>query len=175
MAFSFVVEDGSADSEATSYCTVEFADDYIEANIYASTEWLALEEEDKERLLVRASRHLDRNFVWEGLRVDQDSGLRWPRSGVYDADNFLICPDVIPEVLKEATAEMASYLMQNDWTNAEEGRSGLKEVKVDVIEVKFDTGLSSRGVIPSAVSALLLGLGTAETGHKPRFKKIVRH
>lgn len=173
MAFSFVVEDGSADSDATSYCTVEFADDYIDANIHASSDWLGLEEETKQRLLVRASRYLDRIMTWEGERVDQDSGLRWPRCGVYDADNFLIADDVIPPALKEATAEMASYLQNDDWTNPDEGR-GLKEVSVDVIDIKFDTTRSEKLSVPSTVLAILEGLGLVKSGRRPAFKKIIR-
>lgn len=174
MAFSFVVETGDADPDATSYCTVEFADDYIEANIHASADWLALEEEDKQRLLVRASRYLDRQVKWEGERVDGDSGLRWPRAGVYDVDNFLIAENCIPEVLCEATAELASYLMDDDWTRQESGR-GLKEVRIDVIEAKFDTDKASRGSLPQNIVAMLDGLGQVNTGRRPGFKKIVRH
>lgn len=174
MAFSFVVEDGSADSDATSYCELEFADDYIEANIHVSTEWFDLEEEDRQRLLVRASKYLDRQVNWNGERVDQDSGLRWPRSGVYDSDGFEIPDNVIPVALKEAVAEFASYLMTDDWTRQEGGGNGLKEVKVDVIDVKFDTDMSARGSVPSQVIAILDGLGTVNTGKRPGFKKIIR-
>lgn len=175
MAFSFVVETGIADPDATSYVTVEWADDYIDANIHASADWLALEEEDKQRLLVRASRYLDRNVKWNGTRVDEDSGLRWPRAGVYDIDGFLISDDVIPSALMEATAELATYLMATDWTNQDESRSGVTGVKVDVIEVKFNADEAIRGSIPQAVIAILEGLGSVNTGRRPGFKKIIRH
>lgn len=173
MAFTFIVETGVGDSDATSYVDVEFADDYIEANIHASAAWLALEEEDKQRLLVRASKYLDRMVVWNGERVDQDSGLRWPRAGVYDADNFIIADDTIPEALKEATAELASYLMNDDWT-APQGSRGLKEIQVDVIELKFDDTFV-RGSMPDFIMEILAGLGTVKTGRRPGFKKIIRH
>jgi len=174
MAFSFVVEDGSADSDATSYVTVEYADDYVEANIHASAEWLALEEETKQRLLVRSSKYLDRVIKWEGERVDGESGLRWPRSGVYDSDNFLIADDSIPAQLKDAVSEMAAYLMNDDWTDQDANR-GLKEAKLDVLQVKFDTDKTERGSVPTYIVAMLDGLGLVSNGRRPAFKKIIRH
>lgn len=173
MALAFVVETGDADPDATSYVSVEFADDYIGVNIHASADWLALDTGDRENLLMRSSKYLDRMVRWEGERVDEDSGLRWPRSGVYDIDNFLIPDDVIPEALQEATAELAAYLMSSDWTQLESGR-GLKEIQVDVIELKFETDFT-RGSIPAHVMAILEGLGDINTGRRPAFKKIVRH
>jgi hypothetical protein len=172
MAFNFVVETGEADSDANSYCTVEFADDYVEANIHASAEWLALEEEDKQRLLARSSKVLDFRFKWNGQRVDQDSGLKWPRSGVYDEDGFQIADDCVPKILKEAAAEFAVYLMTDDWT-APRGNDEFKEIKVDVIDIKFDTAYR-RAYIPPTIVAMLDDLGSANTGSRPNFKRIVR-
>ncbi|UTC29874.1 hypothetical protein BAJUN_02680 [Bajunvirus bajun] len=173
MAFSFVVETGMGDSDATSYVDVDFADDYVESNIHASDSWLALEEEDKQRLLVRSSRYIDRMVEWNGERVDGDSGLRWPRAGVYDMDGFVIHDDSIPRALKEAVCEFATYLMSDDWT-APQGSRGLKEIQVDVIELKFDDTFV-RGSMPDFIMQLLEGLGVVKTGRRPAFKKIIRH
>lgn len=172
MAFIFVVEDGSADSDANSYSSVEFADDYTEANIHASAAWLDLEEEDKQRLLVRSSKVLDFRFKWNGQRVEQDSGLKWPRAGVYDEDGFLIRDDVIPKILQEATCEFAIYLMDTDWTAPRENDE-FKEIQVDVIDIKFDTNFR-RAYIPPTIIAMLEGLGASNTGNRPGFKRIVR-
>jgi hypothetical protein len=172
MAFSFVVETGEADSDATSYADVAFADDYVEANIHASADWLALEEEDKQRLLVRSSKVLDFRFKWNGQRVDQDSGLKWPRAGVYDEDGFQIADDVIPRILKEATVEFAVYLMSDDWTAPRENDQ-FKEIQVDVIDIKFDTDYR-RAYIPPTIVAMLTELGNSNTGLRPGFKRIVR-
>lgn len=172
MALAFVVETGNADPDATSYCTVEFADDYIGINIHASAEWLSQTETSKQNLLMRASKYLDQMVQWEGERVDDESGLRWPRSGVYDRDGFLIPTDVIPEALQEAVSELAAYLLESDWTRLESGR-GLKEVQVDVIELKFETSFT-RGTLPNHILAILDGLGDINTGRRPAFKKISR-
>jgi hypothetical protein len=172
MAFSFVVETGTADSDATSYSTVEFADDYVEANHFAATDWLALDEEDKQRLLVRSSKVLDIRFKWNGQRVDQDSGLKWPRSGVYDEDSFQIADDVIPRILQEATVEFATYLMNDDWT-APRDADQYKELQIDVIDVKYNTEFR-RAYIPPTIIAMLEALGASSTGNRPAFKPIRR-
>jgi hypothetical protein len=176
MAFSFVVEIGEADPDANSYCTVEFADDYLEANPHVSADWLDQEEEDKQRLLVRASKVIDYRFKWHGTKSDADSGLRWPRAGAYDEDGFEIPDNVIPRILKEAVAEFAAYLMQEDWTAPRSGGGEIAQVKVDVIDVKFNTRPedAGRGVMPESILAMLESLGNAQTGRRPGFKRIVR-
>jgi len=172
MAFVFTVETGSADSDANSYTTVEFADDYIAANAFASADWLSRTEDAKQKLLVRASKYLDRNVRWNGTRVDGESGLRWPRSGVYDADGFEIPDDMIPIVLQEAVCELASYLMNDDWT-APQGARGIRELKVDVIDIKFDSDMV-RGTLPDFIIQMLSDLGEVNSGRRPAFKQIIR-
>jgi hypothetical protein len=172
MALNFIVESGVGDPDATSYVDVTFADDYADTNPHVSEAWAALEDPQKQALLIRATRYIDRTIVWDGQRVEQDSGLRWPRSGVYDADGFLIPSDVIPTILLEAVCEMAGYLIDTDWTAAE-GSRGLKEIQVDVIELKFDEK-TARGSLPDFVISMLEELGQVKRGRSPAFKKIRR-
>lgn len=174
MAFMFVVEIGDADPDANSYCTVEFADDYISTNAFVSSDWLALEDVAKQKYLVRASKYLDRIVKWNGERVDDESGLRWPRSGVFDADNFEIPESVIPEVLQEAVAELASqFASGEDWTQPQDGR-GIKEVQVDVLDITYDTAVSGRATLPDLIMQMLESLGEVVRGLRPAFKKIIR-
>lgn len=172
MAFNFIVEDGSGDSDANSYCETYYADDYISTNAYASAEWLANDLTVKQALLIRASKYLDSMFEWKGRRAHRDSGLKWPRYECYDCDGFEMDHERLPRELKDATCEMATYLMSSDWTNLESSR-GIREVKADVVDVKFDTS-QTRGSVPYAVIAILQGLGNANTGKRPSFKPIVR-
>lgn len=172
MAFSFVVEIGEVDPDATSYCDVEFADGYIETNTFQSAEWLALDEEIKQRLLVRSSRMLDVWFLWKGQRVDPDSGLKWPRAGVYDEDGFCIPDNVIPTLLKQATAEFATYLANDDWT-APRDADQFKKLTVDVLDVQYNTDFR-RGYMPRTLVQMLLPIGIGSTGNRPGFKRVVR-
>jgi hypothetical protein len=174
MTFQFVVETGDADPDANSYTSVEFADDYISTNAFVSAQWAALEEDEKEKYLVRASKYLDRMVKWAGTRVDEESGLRWPRSGAYDADGFEIPDDQIPQILQEAVCELASLLAAGtDWTAPQDGR-GLTEIQVDVIDLKYDSGQAARATLPDYILQMLSDLGTVSSGRKPAFKKIIR-
>jgi hypothetical protein len=172
MALNFVVETGSADPDASSYCTVAFASDYIGINQYKADEWAALEEDAQQNLLMRSSLYLDTRFRWNGQRVDRDSGLKWPRAGVYDDDNFVIPDDVIPTVLQQAVCEMATYLMDEDWTQ-QRTTEQFRELHADVLDIKFNQDFR-RGYIPDTLIQMLLGLGFANSGRKPMFKPIVR-
>lgn len=173
MAFSFTVETGVGDPDANSYVDVVYADDYIYANFYAASTWDALDEETKQRFLVRASKYLDTMVDWNGEKSVPESGLRWPRSGVYDADGLAIPDDVIPQQLMDATCELASILQADDWTQTSSTR-GMKEIQVDVIELKFDASFE-RGSMPNIVVDMLDGLGTVKSTGRTAFKKIIRH
>lgn len=174
MTFQFVVEIGDAVSDANSYASLEFADDYIATNAFVSAQWASLTDDEKEKYLVRASKYLDRMIQWNGTRMDDESGLRWPRSGVYDADGFEIPDDQIPLVLQEAVCELASLLASGtDWTQPQDSR-GVKEIQVDVIDLKFDSGEAARATLPDYIIQMLSDFGVVNSGRRPAFKKIIR-
>lgn len=172
MSFIFDVETGTADPDANCYVDLDYADDYMSVNSYVSTMWAALEEDAQEKLLVRSSRMLDTLVTWNGIRVDEDSGMRWPRSGVYDSDGFAIPDDMIPDVLKDATCELAGYLMSSDWSQPS-GTRGLKEIEVDVVRLDFDSTVT-RPSLPPFIVQMLASLGTVSQGSRPAFKQIIR-
>ena len=172
MAFNFVVEYGAADPDANSYCTVDFADNYIAANPYASDSWDGLTDDQKARLLVRSSQIIDVRFLWNGERLEPDSGLRWPRCGVFDEDSFCIPDDTIPTILQQAVAEFAAALIVEDWTTQRDTQQ-YRELHADVLDIKFNTDYR-RAYMPDTVVQMLLGLGSVNSGKRPMFKKIVR-
>lgn len=172
MAFVFTVETGTGlDPLANSYVSVVEADDIITTNIHAAIEWDALTVDQKERLLVWASRYLDDHTTWKGEKTVSTSPLRWPRTGVCDRDNTHIADDVIPIQLKVATAEMARYLVAQDRT-VERDSDGLERVKADVVEIEFLPGYRLPSV-PSNMQYLVQGLG-AIFGGGFRYGKVSR-
>lgn len=171
MAFTFVVEDGTGLPDANSYVTVEEADDYLIQNIHVFPTWDALDDEDKKYLLSWSSTYLDQKARWNGVKTYPNSGLRWPRTGVYDKDGFPIPSDVIPEQLKQATIEMARYLMQTD-RSQDRSQDGLKEVQVDVIRLVFNENYRLPE-IPNEINFILQGLGSV-SGGQMAFAKIIR-
>lgn len=162
MAFTFVVEDGTGLSNATSYVSVADADDILVVNIHNTATWDALSDTDKGYLLSWASRFLDAHTRWKGYKTVETSALRWPRTGVVDRDNILIDSDVIPYQLKNATANMARYLMTTDRT-LERDQDGLVRVKADVVELEFRDGYTLPQ-IPTDMFYLIDGLGYISGG-----------
>lgn len=162
MAFTFTVEDGTGLAAATSYVSETEADDYLIQNIQVFDTWDALTTTQKEYVLSWASRYLDQHAHWYGTKYVETSGLRWPREGVCDIDGFEIDNDVIPEQLKQATIELASYLMIEDISRSRE-QDGLERLRVDVIELYFnkDYRLPS---IPNELKLIIKGLGYLKGG-----------
>ena len=172
MAFTFVVEDGTGLATATSYVSVEDADDIITMNIHADVAWTALANSAKEKLLSWASLYLDARTRWFGVKATETSALRWPRSGVVDRDGEVLADDAIPRQLEIATAEMARYLSNEDPTAARD-QDALTRIKADVIELEFVEGYRLPRV-PENMSYLIKGLGSISSGGGINFKRIIR-
>lgn len=119
MAFVFVVETGSGLSNANSYCSVSFANDYHEKKLRTAATWAALTTQQKEYRLAEATEIVDRECAekWAGCAAHlrpTEQRLYWPRYDVRDGDGQWLESDVIPEELKSATAELALRLTEKD-------------------------------------------------------------
>jgi len=171
MSFSFVVEDGSGLAGATSYVSVADADDYFVIDKNFAADWAALATQDKEYSLAWASRLLDQKTDWKGTRLLETSGLRWPRSYIYDRDNILIADDVVPEAVKQATCELAKFLQENDLTVGKDIEN-MKRIVVDVIEIEYQDQTTQSNV-PTIINAILTGLGSFRVGSRG-FGKIIK-
>lgn len=156
MPFVFTVEDGTGLPTANAYVSVTDADDILVTNIHA-TAWQAKTTPEKEKLLAWATRLLDTKATWYGTKTYETSGLRWPRTGVTDRDGVALADDEIPQRLKEATAEMARALVEVDRTT-ERSQDALKALKVDVVELEFDSNYRLPQV-PKTVWEILSDLG----------------
>ena len=172
MAFTFLAEDGTALPEATSYVSVEEANDILAINIHAAAKWDALEDDAKEKLLSWASQYLDNNTRWYGRRVSAVSGLRWPRADVVDRDGTRLADDSIPYQLKVATASMATYLIDQD-RSVERDQDSLVRLKADVVELEFQEGYRLPRV-PAYMHELIDGLGSIKSSSRIRFGRIVK-
>ncbi len=170
MAYQFIVEDGSGVPGANSYVTVEEADDYLVQNIHVSEKWAALDTNTKQYLLSWASRYLDQHARWNGYPTYPSARLKWPRSYVR-VDGQLIDPHTIPQPIKDATCELARYLLENDLGDVRE-QDGLEKIKVDVIEIVFRSGYKLPKM-PPELQWMLAGYGYL-TGSGSTFAPIRR-
>lgn len=140
--------------DANSYCLVLEADRYNAYNLYA-TAWAAATSDQKIATLVMATRMLNELVEWSGFKTTLEQALRWPRGGVIDRDGYSIDNDVIPQFLKDATAELARYLLSSDrQTTLDAAVTGIKSVKADTVEVVFDK-MDRANAIPDSVMAMI--------------------
>jgi hypothetical protein len=125
LSVAFVVEDGTGRSDSSSYCDVSFADSYFSDR--GVTDWAPATDEQKGAYLIRGTAYLGRwSLNWKGWRANATQALDWPRSGAvlferpllglpvwalalygYSAAAQAFPSNVIPEQLKQATAEFA--------------------------------------------------------------------
>lgn len=156
---ALILEDGSGVPNSNSYADVAFADAYFARHPFYGDTWAAIATvTEKENLLIFASAWIDNNFDWRGSKTLDGNSMRWPRVGARDRDLLPIANNVIPEQLREAVCEMACYLLRGDWEAATTSQAqGISELKIDVIELKFDGSIKIPAA-PPAVPRLLRGL-----------------
>lgn len=156
MAVTVVATPGSA--SANSYATIAEADTYHEAHPHAAA-WDDADDDQKGRALVTATRLLDELFVWKGSVVDDVQALLWPRSGVYEWSGYAVAEDAIPARLRNATAEYARVLIED-----EEGQrlkdndlllQGIKRVKAGPVEIEASSFVATSQPIPDSVVRMI--------------------
>lgn len=147
----------AGDANANSYATLAEATAYHDTHLYGST-WTDADPDDQARALIWATRILDAEVDWVGAKYTAAQALRWPRSSVLDRDGYTVAVDAIPTFLKQATAELARWLLTEDRT-AERG-FGITRLKADVVELEFDKS-DERPLLPDAVLSLIAGYGSA--------------
>jgi len=172
MAFSYVIEDGSGVAGANGYVTLAAASDYIEANANAFLVWDALSDDQKERVLVWATRYIEYRMAFEGTKLNETYILAWPRSYAYDHENILITDTTIPIRLQYAIMELTRFLLARDLGEPLDS-AGIEKLVVDVIEITFTTGYTAI-TIPNDVFLLIEDLGSVKNANGSSFGKIVR-
>lgn len=103
---ALIVEDGTGLQDANSYATMEFADQYNDE--YGNEEWAAATIDEREEALRIGTRDLDLIYGlrWKGRRKTQYQALDWPRTGVYDADNYYVDENSVPLDIQRAAIEL---------------------------------------------------------------------
>lgn len=162
MAVTLVATAGAVN--ANSYCTVAEADDY-HAMRYHNEDWDSAAQEDKEKLLMWATRLLDQ-LDYAGAITTQSQALRWPRAGCVDRERRMLDSSTIPQPIKNACAEWAFQLLGEDRT-LDEG--GLVEIGGKVGPITNAQGYR-RKAVPDAVKEILSG----QVFYVPGYGKVFR-
>ena len=147
---SLTIEDGSGVANANSFVTV------AEATAYAAARGLSLPSTDaeKEQLLVKAADYLlSIEFQYQGVRVDADQSLPWPRADVYLYGSIEPLPvNQIPKALKNAQCQLAVDLVNNDLQPTDQG----KEVQTETVGPLSTTYFRSGTSVAQPAKALAL-------------------
>src|ERR1700690_2051065 len=110
MALTLIKEDGTGMADANSYADVSDGDAYHDGHLYA-TAWTGATAANKAVALVMASRLIDLQYQFNGLRSVDSQALQWPRVNCLDPDKapvpvltslLLVDPFVPPSVIPKA-------------------------------------------------------------------------
>lgn len=142
------------DPDANSYVDLTYANEFF-ANSVNSADWPTTDS-PKETALIEATRLLDTQFDWVGFIATETQSLRWPRDEVYDMDGRLYADTVVPKLVKDATCNLAYFLIQSGGLT--QSQSDLKSLKIGPIDLKFNEDLTVVG-IPKFIAKSLQSLG----------------
>jgi len=158
MALTLIKEDGTGKPDANSYADVADGDSYHDGHLYASA-WTAATSDKKSAALVMASRLIDAEFQFNGLRSVATQALQWPRLNCPDPDSEdVVSNTVVPKPLIKAACELARELIIADRTASPAGE-GLKYLNVGGNQTGYDK-TDTRPIIPAVVQALLAKYGS---------------
>lgn len=165
---TLVATAGAAD--ANSYLTLAEANAYFETRLSADA-WDNAD--DPERALMFATRVLDKmgqpykylifgdpqyyrtRPQWTGAPTTTTQKLSWPRTGMLDANDNEIADTVIPQDLKDATAELALALLVSDRTlDSDISIQGITSIKAGPVSLSFKDMIASK-VMPDYVWSLM--------------------
>lgn len=166
---TIVVEDGTGLPTANAFVSVSDADDILAPNIHSL--WPSQTEENKEKLIIWATRLIIQHGRWKGKRVSDTSGTPFPRSGLKNSDGVFYPDDDVPEPVKVATSILADFLSAGDPTQPN-AQANLKRLDVDVISIQYDTGTAPEKWPPD-IGTILRDIGYiafGKTGGKPIIK-----
>lgn len=164
-------------SNANSFITEAEADAYFDARVPLSPPWadaadptaaiaqatrLIVSMYAPRRTLVRTDPPSESYYLipptWTGAVATSTQSLPWPRTGMYDVNGNAIASNVIPQALKDATAELAGQLAIADRTldNAI-ATQGITSVKAGSVAVSFKSGnIDVLRVLPEVVRLMLV-------------------
>lgn len=116
MTTAIVVEDGTVVSGSNSYTTVSGITSY--ATDYGLDAWTASDITDtmREQAVFKSMRYLEA-LAWKGTKYSAEQNLEWPRSGVYDRNDYLIDEDVVPQAVINAQCEIAVLCLPDSEVN----------------------------------------------------------
>ena len=166
-----IVEGGTGTPRANSYASLAYANNYFIGKRLFSSAWVASTDDVKTIALKEATFVLDAEFAWTGEGTHtKTQGLQWPRRKAYDRDGRHVTG--VPKRVRDATCELAMYLLAQDRLVGREG-VGIHSLKVDVIQIVYDK-TDAPETFPPHVARMLIGYGSPMRGAQVRNVKLYR-
>lgn len=160
---TFTVQTDAGLSGATAYCDVAFIDDHLGLS-GATDDWDAKSVDEKKALAEFSSRYLDNSFTWNGTPILDYPDLMFPQTCSRDRAGRTIVG--VPQVLKEAVAELCLFFSSND-PFADSETAGIKELQLDVMNIVFaDSNTETFIKVPTQILAKLAFLGSSNLGRR---------
>ena len=170
MPLTLIKEDGAGKADANAYANVADGDAYHAGHLYASA-WTAASADNKAVALVMASRLIDAEYQFGGVKSVDSQALQWPRYRCPDPDRDAtlgvgllltsenwVPENLVPKPVVLATCELARELLIADRTAAPAGE-GLKYYNNAGVQTGYDKA-DTRPIIPAVVQALLAKFGS---------------
>jgi hypothetical protein len=160
---AFIPSDGTGLTNATSYVSIAYADDYFTYINYQAS-WFELATIDRERALMNGTQFTDSQYIYIGYKSSEVQALQWPRTDAIDNNGYEITG--IPKNLQQATCEAAIRTLNSTLYTDINTKGNIKLEKVDVIEVEYFEGTTTTN--PYTIIDQLLysaGLAIGNTGN----------
>lgn len=155
MAITLIVEDGTGKSDSNSYVSREDSTSYLE--IEGSDVWVNLADADKDLMLARATRLIDRYCEFTGDALTSVQALEYPRVNAFDyslpreSDRSLES-GIIPKCLKDANTLLAEALASGEYSSKTAGEASVQSLSLP----DFNISLGGSGSAQSLGSSLPL-------------------
>ena len=130
MPLTLIKEDGTGKADANVYANVADGDAYYAGHLYASA-WTAASADNKAVALVMASRLIDAEYQFGGVKSVDSQALQWPRYRCPDPDRDAtlgvgllltsenwVPENLVPKPVVQAACELARELLIADRTAA---------------------------------------------------------
>ena len=170
MALTLIKEDGTGKVDANAYADVADGDAYHDGHLYA-TAWTGATAASKTAALVMATRLIDAEYQFSGVKTTDSQTLLWPRYRCPDPDRdatmgvgLLLTSEnwlpenLVPKAVVQSACELARELLIVDRTAAPAGE-GLKYYNDAGKQTGYDK-TDTRPVIPKLVQAMLAKYGS---------------
>lgn len=144
-------------TNANTYASLAEAETVMES-VFHKDAWSSAATDNKNIVLVEATRLLDEHYDWEGIKYTADQSLRWPRYSVLDPDGEDVDYESIPDFLKTATALLALSILSEDVTT-ELDTDGFTKLKVGSIELEANVNYR-KNTVPDNVHQIVKFYGT---------------